>query len=98
MKTLFILLFITLSLYAKNQGPVLYSSCQFCHGLKAEKIYMDEIPAINNLDKVALVEMLNMYKRGELDNYGYGVIMKMQMKNIPENLIPTLAKHIKGLK
>jgi len=24
--------------------------------------------------------------------------MKMQMKNIPEDLIPTLAKHIKGLK
>jgi len=98
MKTLFILIFITLSLYAKDEGPILYSSCKFCHGLKAEKSYMDKIPSIKNLDEVSLVEMLSLYKKGGLDNYGYGAIMKMQMKNIPENLIPTLAKHIKNLK
>jgi len=98
MKTLFILTFIILSLQAKDEGPILYSSCKFCHGLKAEKSYMDKIPAIKNLDKTTLVNMLSMYKKGELDSYGYGAIMKMQMRNIPKNLIPTLAKHIKGLK
>ena len=98
MKTLTILLFISLSVFAKNEGPILYNSCKFCHGLQAEKTYIDAIPPINNLDKSALISLLELYKKGELDNYGYGAIMKMQMKNIPENLIPTLAKHIKDLK
>ena len=98
MKTLFILIFITLSLQAKDEGPILYSSCKFCHGFKAEKTYMDKIPPIKNQDETALVEMLSLYKKGELETYGYGAIMKMQMRNIPDNLIPTLAKHIKDLK
>jgi cytochrome c len=98
MKTLYILIFITLSLYAKDEGPILYSSCKYCHGLKAEKTYMNKIPAIRDIDEVALIEMLKMYKKGELNTYGYGSIMKMQMKNIPKDLIPTLAKHIKDLK
>lgn len=98
MKTLLILIFITLSLQAKDEGPILYSSCKFCHGLKAEKTYIDKIPAIKNLKEAVLIEMLSMYKKGELETYGYGAIMKMQMKNIPEDLIPTLSKHIKDLK
>ena len=98
MKTLFILIFIALSLQAKDEGTALYNSCRFCHGLKAEKIYMDKIPPIKNLDKTTLIDMLNMYKKGNLDSYGYGAIMKMQMRNIPKDLIPTLAKHIKDLK
>jgi len=98
MKALTILLFISLSLFAKDRGPVLYSSCKFCHGLKADKTYINVIPPIKNLDKSALISLLMLYKNGKLDNYGYGEIMKMQMKNIPEDLIPTLAKHIKGLK
>ena len=98
MKTLTILLFITLSLFAKDEGPILYSSCKFCHGLKAEKTYVNEVPSIQRLDEDALIAILSAYKKGELEIYGYGAIMKMQMKNIPENLIPTLARHIKGLK
>jgi len=79
-------------------GSVLYTSCKFCHGFKGEKIYNKEIPAINNLDKEALISILNLYKKGELDTYGYGGIMKMQMTNIPVKLIPILAKYIKDIK
>ena len=98
MKTIFILIFLALSLWSKDEGPALYHSCKFCHGLKAEKTYVDVIPPIGNLDEKTLISMLKLYKKGELDSYGYGAIMKMQTKNIPENLIPTLAKHIKTLK
>lgn len=80
-----------------NLGSVMYNSCKFCHGLKAEKIYANKVPNINRLDEDALVAILSSYKKGELDTYGFGFIMKMQMKNIPEEKIPTLAKYIKNL-
>ncbi len=98
MKTLLTIVLLTLSLWAKGEGPSLYHSCKFCHGLKAEKTYAQKVPSIKKLDESDLVAILTAYKKGELDNYGYGAIMKMQMQNIPDNLIPTLAKHIKELK
>ena len=98
MKALLIFIFIILSLQAKEEGVALYSSCKFCHGLVAEKIYMDKIPSIQNLNEESLISILSLYKKGKLDNYGYGAIMKMQMKNIPDQLIPILVKHIKDLK
>jgi len=80
-----------------NLGSVMYSSCKFCHGLKAEKTYANKVPNINHLDEDALIAILSAYKKGELDTYGFGSVMKMQMKNIPEEKIPTLAKYIKDL-
>jgi len=97
MKTTIIFILLTLSLWAKDEGPSMYHSCKFCHGLKAEKSYNNEVPPIKNLDEQSMISMLNLYKKGELDSYGYGAIMKMQMKNIPKELIPTLTKYIKDL-
>jgi len=88
---------MALSLVAKNEGPVLYGSCKFCHGLKAEKIYVNTIPAIKNMDYKILETKLKLYKKGELDIYGFGMIMKMQMKNMPDEKIPALVKYIKSL-
>jgi len=98
MKKIYLLLFLALSLFAKDEGSSLYHSCKFCHGLKAQKSYADTVPPIGNLDETSIISMLKLYKKGELDNYGYGAVMKMQMRNIPDNLIPTLAKHIQNIK
>ena len=97
MKYIFLLTMLVLSMLAKDEGSVLYASCKFCHGIKAEKIYVDVVPVIKNMDYNTLETKLKLYKKGELDIYGFGKIMKMQMKNMPEEKIPALVKYIKSL-
>ncbi len=97
MKYLLSLLFIALSLFAKDEGSVLYNSCQYCHGTKAEKVYVNIVPSIKNLDANTLQTMLILYKKGQLNTYGFEPIMKTQMKNIPESKIPILAEYITNL-
>ena len=97
MKYLLIVFVFAVSVFAKGEGKALYHSCKFCHGLKAEKIYVNTIPAIKNMDYKILETKLKLYKKGELDIYGFGMIMKMQMKNMPDEKIPALVKYIKSL-
>ncbi len=82
---------------AFSLGSVIYSPCKFCHGIKAEKTYINVVPAIRDMDVNAIESVLRLYKKGELDTYGYGSIMKMQMRNIPEDKIATVSKYIKNL-
>ncbi|NOX15313.1 MAG: cytochrome c [Epsilonproteobacteria bacterium] len=91
------ILFINANSSQQSLGSVIYTSCKFCHGFKAEKIYMNQIPVIKNLDIKTLESVLRLYKKGTLNSYGYGAIMKMQMRNIPDDKIPVLAKYIKNL-
>ena len=97
MKYVLILFTLTLSLLAKDIGSVLYSSCKFCHGSKAEVKYMNEIQSLKDMTALELESKLISYKKGELDIYGYGSIMKMQMKNIPNGKISQLASYIEKL-
>lgn len=97
MKYILILLFTSLSLFGQVKGSVLYNSCQYCHGSKGDKVYADVVPIIKNTGEDTLRVKLELYKKGELDMYGFGPIMKQQMKNIPTGLIPVLAKYINNL-
>jgi cytochrome c553 len=86
MKYLLILLFFTLSLFGQVKGSVLYNSCQYCHGSKAEKTYADVVSEIKNNDYESLKIKLELYKKGELDMYGYGAIMKQQRRTFTREL------------
>lgn len=97
MKYLILLFLLTMSVFAKDEGPVLYSSCKFCHGYEAEQKYMGLIPNLKNMSASELEIKLKLYKEGQLDVYGYGSIMKMQMKNIPAEKISELALYIEKL-
>tara|TARA_B100001063_G_scaffold220895_1_gene226112 strand:+ start:648 stop:947 length:300 start_codon:yes stop_codon:yes gene_type:complete len=98
MKYLFIAIVFTLSLYSSEKGEALYFSCKFCHGLNGEKVYADTVPQINSLDLNTLEMKLKLYKKGLIDEYGFGGVMKQQMQNIPENGIKELSIYIKSLK
>jgi len=97
LKYLYLVFLLCLSVFAKDKGPVLYHSCKFCHGYNGEKVYMNKVPNLKNATASELEEKLKLYKKGELDVYGYGSIMKMQMKNIPNEMIPELASYIEKL-
>jgi len=97
LKYLFIIFILTLSVFAKEEGKALYHSCKFCHGYNAEIKYMGEIPELKNMTAQEIEVKLRLYKKGELNVYGYGSMMKMQMKNIPTEKIPALASYIEQL-
>lgn len=97
MKYLFIIFILTLSVFAKEEGKALSHSCKFCHGYNAEIKYMGEIPELKNMTAQEIEVKLRLYKKGELNVYGYGSMMKMQMKNIPTEKIPALASYIEQL-
>lgn len=97
MKFILTLFILVSSLFSMEEGAILYSSCKFCHGLKAQMIYVDKVPSIKDIDLETLELKLKLYKEGSIDEYGYGPIMQQQMKNIPDNKISVLAKYIKNL-
>ena len=97
MKFYIVSLFFVSTLFSMEEGSVLYSSCKFCHGIKADKIYVNIVPAIKNMDIDTLTIKLKEYKKGSIDIYGYGPIMKQQMKNIPDDKISILVNYIKKL-
>lgn len=97
MKYLFIVFIMVIGVFAKDEGSVLYSSCKFCHGYKAEKTYMKIVPNLKDMSANELELKLRLYKKGELDAYGYGPIMKTQMKNIPVSKIAELSSYIEKL-
>lgn len=97
MKFIFTLFILVSSLFSIEEGAVLYSSCKFCHGIKAQMLYVDKVPSIKDMDIETLELKLRLYKEGSIDAYGYGPIMKQQMKNIPDDKISVLAKYIKNL-
>lgn len=97
MKYISLIFLLSISLFAKNEGPILYASCKFCHGFKAEVKYDNQVPSLKSLDYDVLKTKLELYKKGQINRYGYGLIMQQQMKNIPNDKIPILAKYIKSL-
>jgi len=97
LKYLFSIIIMAMSVFAKNNGPALYHSCKFCHGYAAEKKYMNIIPNLKDATVSELEVKLKLYKKGELDVYGYGSLMQMQMKNIPDDKIKELASYIETL-
>lgn len=88
---------MTLSVFAKDQGAALYHSCKFCHGYKAETVYMNIVRNLKDMSASEIEAKLRLYKKGELDSYGYGSMMKMQMKYIPEEKISELSAYIEKL-
>jgi len=97
LKYLLIIFIFSLSIFAKEEGKPLYHSCKYCHGYNAEVKYMGEIPSLKNMTAQEIEAKLRLYKKGELNAYGYGLMMKMQMKNIPTDKIPALASYIEKL-
>ncbi len=58
---------------------------------------MNAIPSLRDSNINTLIKKLEGYKAGTINDYGFGEIMKQQMKNIPDEKITTLAKYIKNL-
>ena len=99
MKTLLLTLIITLTTQqAFADARSLYKNCAGCHGDKGETKALQLSAPIAGQDKDKTALQLTAYKNGELNKYGLGNIMKMQVATLSKNDIKTLAQYIATLK
>ena len=84
-------------------GATVYKKCIACHGPKAEKVYLNKIPALKTLDPEEMVQNMIKYKAGEMGEngkglYNMGAIMKGQMATLSEDDMKAVVEYIQTLK
>lgn len=85
------------SLFAAD-GATLYKKCAACHGAKAEKMYLNKVPALSSLSKEEIAEALKGYKEGSLDKFKSSAMMKPLAKGLSDEDIAALSEYIPTLK
>ena len=75
----------------------LYKNCAGCHGEKGELSALQKSKIIGGQEYNLTIKELTAYKNGELDQYGLGNIMKLQLSSLSESDIEELAKYIANL-
>ena len=89
---------MSISTYAIADGESLYKNCAGCHGDNGQTKALQLADAIAGQDKNTTIKQLTAYKNGELNKYGLGNIMKMQVATLNKQDIEELADYIAGLK
>lgn len=98
MKKTLLAILLTLTTQAMANGQSLYKNCAGCHGNKGETSALQLSAHIAGQDKSKTVLQLTAYKNGELNKYGLGNIMKMQVATLSEADIQSVADYIATLK
>lgn len=98
---LFLACALALSAFGAD-GAAVYKKCIACHGVKAEKVYLNKVPALNGIDSAKMVEDMKKFKAGEVNGgkgyFGMGAVMKLQMSKLSEDDMKAVADYIKTLK
>ena len=81
----------------EKEGAILYAKCMPCHGIKGEKSAYGVTIAINTYDTQTLRDILEAYRNGENDQYGYGALMHDQLRNHTDAQLDSLAEYIPTL-
>jgi cytochrome c553 len=76
----------------------LYKNCAGCHGENGEKMALGQSKVITGQDRNITIKQLTAYKEGELNMYGLGNIMQLQLSTFDEEDIEVLAEHIEEMK
>jgi len=90
--------FIFMTTLSIASGQSLYKVCTVCHGESGELQALHKSALIQGQDINKTIKQLIAYKNGELDQYGLGNIMNMQLQSLSENDIKDLAQYISELK
>ncbi|ABK81920.1 c-type cytochrome [Campylobacter fetus] len=83
-------------------GATIYKKCATCHGLKAEKKYLNKVPVLTEVDAATRLADMKEYKAGTLNagkgKFGMGGIMKGQMATLSEEDMAAVNDYISTLK
>jgi len=98
-KTLFILsVILTFNSSLMASGKALYKNCAGCHGANGKTKGLQLSKKIAGQSASKTIKQLTAYKKGQLNQYGLGNIMKMQVATLNKAGIKELAKYIATLK
>ena len=95
MKNLLLLILTTLALIANSEE--LYKNCAGCHGENGETSALGQSTVIRGQESNLTIKQLTAYKNGELNKYGLGNIMKLQLTSLNESDIEELAEYISNM-
>ncbi|ARR01028.1 c-type cytochrome [Campylobacter porcelli] len=83
-------------------GAAIYKKCAVCHGAKAEKKYLNKVPALVDTDPVQRLADMKAYKAGTLNDgkgkINMGAIMKGQMATLSDADMEAVSNYISTLK
>ncbi|QKF91688.1 c-type cytochrome [Campylobacter sp. CCUG 57310] len=85
------------SLFAAD-GATLYKKCVACHGPKAEKSFLNKVPALTTFSKEEMVEALKAYKAGTLNKFNSAAMMKPIVAPMSEADMEAVSEYITTLK
>jgi len=98
MKTSIItLLMIGTSITMLANGQELYKKCTGCHGEDGKTSALQKSAIIAAQESNLTIKQLTAYKNGELNQYGLGNIMKLQLTTITDVEIEELANYIASM-
>jgi len=92
MKKIILSVLMTMALLANSEE--LYKNCAGCHGDQGETSALGQSKVITGQESNLTIKELTAYKNGELNQYGLGNIMQLQLKTIDEDDIQKLAEFI----
>ena len=96
MRKILLLILTNIALLASSQE--LYKNCAGCHGENGERAALGQAKIITGQETNLTIKQLSAYKNGELNKYGLGNIMKLQLTMLSDDDIKELAEYIKNMK
>jgi cytochrome c553 len=95
MRKILLTIFATIALLANTEE--LYNNCAGCHGEHGELSALGQSKIITGQESNLSIKQLTAYKNGELNKYGLGNIMQLQLTALSENDIKKLAEYIANM-
>jgi cytochrome c553 len=97
MKKISVSILVTVIVVLANSEE-LYKNCAGCHGEHGQLSALGQSKIITGQESNLSVKQLTAYKNGELNKYGLGNIMQLQLTALSEDDIKELAEYIKSMK
>ena len=96
-KTTISTILLVSSIYASEGADIFNKICFICHGEHAEKSSLGVSKVIAGWKAEKIVEKLKAYKSGNLDQYGYGSMMRNRATKLTDEQMEAVAKYIESL-
>ena len=95
MKKFSLSILMTVALLASSEE--LYKNCAGCHGENGETSALGQSKIITGQESNLTIKELTAYKNGELNQYGLGNIMQVQLIALDADDIEKLAEYIETM-
>jgi len=95
MKKILLPILMSVALFANSEE--LYKNCAGCHGEQGETSALGQSKVIAGQESNLTIKELTAYKDGELNQYGLGNIMQLQLEALDEDDIQKLAEYIETM-